>query len=93
MHEARAEGSEKVTKRRRKAEEDLLRGKKKRARMMEESEVGLSRIRGAEHEEGVEVVEGVTVSSFLDKINQHSDVSTRQLILSPWILDLKLDKV
>ena len=34
-----------------------------------------------------------TLSSFLDKINQHSDMSTRQLILSPQILDLKLDKV
>ena len=36
---------------------------------------------------------GLQLSSFLDKINQHSDMSTRQLILSPRILDLKLDKV
>ena len=41
----------------------------------------------------ISIVVNVTVSSFLDKINQHSDVSTRQLILSPRILDLKLDKV
>ena len=55
----RAEGSERATKRWRKAEEESPRGKKKRAWTMEESEAGPSRVRGAGHKGGVEMVEGV----------------------------------
>ena len=54
-----AEGSEKATKRRRKAEEESPRGKKKRARTTEESEAGPSKVRGTEREGGAEMAEGV----------------------------------
>ena len=54
-----AEESEKVTKKQRKAEEESPRGKRKWTWMMEELEVGLSRIRGAEYGGGMKVMEGV----------------------------------
>jgi len=72
-----AEGSEKVMKRQRKAEEELPRGKKKRARTTEESEAGPSRIRGAEREGGAEMAEGVM--DILGEIRDAMRAQNRQL--------------
>lgn len=65
MPEVRSEGvgkankevEEKAIKRQRKAEEELSKWKKK-ACTMEELEAGPSRVRGAEHEGGAEMMEG-----------------------------------